>query len=183
MHTEQHRLYAHTARTYPTYAAYASSSSSESEDEDVDTATAKKSAPNDSSNNESSDSDSSDSDSSDGEDEAKSKAAPSNSGLPSALGLLNTVKKPDYLVKQKNGAVEVQEFSLAAVKKQEAEQARLQAAAEAKVEAERAAAKAERAAVRAAAEKKKVNNLQDEAYKRQTGAKSKREMTAKVMLE
>ena len=172
-----HKLRAHI----PTYAAYASSSSSESEDEDVDTATAKKSAPNDSSNNESSDSDSSDSDSSEGEDEAKS--APSNSGLPSALGLLNTVKKPDYLVKQKTGAVEVQEFSLAAVKKQEAEQARLQAAAEAKVEAERAAAKAERAAVRAAAEKKKVNNLQDEAYKRQTGIKSKRAMNAKVMLE
>ena len=182
MHTEEHRLYAHTARTYPTYAAYASSSSSESEDEDVDTATAKKSAPNDSSNNESSDSDSSDSDSSEGEDEAKSKSAPSNSGLPSALGLLSSVKKPDYLVKKKTGAVEVQEFSLAALKKQEAEQARLQAAAEAKVEAERAAAKAERAAVRAAAEKK-VNNLQNEAYKRQTGAKSKREMTAKVMLE
>ena len=84
--------------------------------------------------------------------DAKSKQPASKSTLPSALGLFNSVKKPDYLVTKEKGAVEVQELNLAAQKKKGEEEARIRAASEA---ASEAAAEAERAAARAAAAQKR----------------------------
>ena len=161
------------AHGYIYNAAYGSGSSSGSDSDDKDVAAADKHASGDSSNSDSSDSESGESDSS-GEVEAKSKQPASKSTLPSALGLFNSVKKPDYLVTKEKGAVEVQEFNLAAQKKKEEEEARIRAASEAAAESERAAARA------AAAQKQKTLQAMAEKHARKTGVKSKRDMTAKV---
>lgn len=105
--------------------AYGSGSTSGEDSDDKDVAAANEHVSGDSSNSDSSGSESGESNSS---DEAESKSFASKSALPSALGLFNSVKKPDYLVTKEKGAVEVQEFNLVEQKKKEEEEARIRAA-------------------------------------------------------
>ena len=154
-------------------AAYGSGSSSGSDSDDKDVAAADKHVSGDSSNSDSSDSESGESDSS-GEAEAKSKQPASKSTLPSALGLFNSVKKPDYLVTKGKGAVEVQEFNLAAQKKRRRSKpsSELPPTLRLKLSEQRPAQQQHR--------KKKTLQTIPEKHARKTGVKSKREMTAKV---